>query len=449
MTSPAKVWRLNADRTSLVSLQDGVADIAYAAPAGGQTIAVSLTADGTDQSSSLQSQIDAAPDGNVTEGQTILELPAGSYRIDGTIDIRDRYMVTVRGPVGNMETAGTRPYERGYVPDDTVCFVGWTNLDSTDLGLGSRRHMVIASSTDCHWRYINFVGPNDERDPDPERSEYALWVTAMYDDHGFSIYAPSDGCSFTDSFISQVYGDGVYIGGGGTSGVTNANCEVSRIGGSYAGRQCIAPVNFDGFYSADTLFEWGARSGWDFEPMTKSDRCHNAVVVRAATSSLYGGIAMNGGYNDEPENVNPRYMNIDISDYTQINTRSTRGVFHDGKGTAGGYLRLTRLQGATEAAAVYWKDTGMSVKNGPTAFDTIEVKDCDINTAGGTGSRYFNLGGTGQVTTLTIENNACGAVEVLLDVNVAPHVDDTPMPTTYNHCGNVWDAGSQNDGTCP
>lgn len=195
--------------TLLSSLGAGKAEAAYARN-------LVLPTGGRDVTAYLQRSINQTPNGG------ILRLPAGRYRLDGSIVIKGRRSLTIEGSgTGKTVFYATR---KG-------------NLSSG--GLSWRRHFLVLGGNDIVLRRLHVEGLNTVS---TQQTGYGDYLPAYEHEHGFSFVAVN-GAVLEDSSAKGVFGDGVNIGNDGHDTdvrIPSTNIRISRVAVSWVGRQGVA-----------------------------------------------------------------------------------------------------------------------------------------------------------------------------------------------------------------
>ena len=400
---------------------------AYVNSLGSGGTNINLVADGTDQTSSLMSQIAAAPNGTATN-PTVLNLPAGRYRIDGAVELNSRQHVILTGPVGGGFTA-------------------WTDKSSNDIGIISsgRIHFNIKSSTGCAMRWIRLEGPNYHRQIEPGRENYAMYYHYADDpegkvyvfDHGFAVTSASLDCAIEDCYYENVYGDGIYVGNH-LNGVACRNTVLRRISGRWAGRQAMGIVTAEGLLCEDVTLEWTGRSGLDVEPNHAQDRVYDATFRRCRISATFNTFIVQAAMPTGA--VLPRLRNISVLDCEQIECPTTRSVFIALKGDTQGTLTVKNLYAPNNNVT----GAGIAIQ-GP--WTNVVVEDSLVSNNQSSQSSTVNpaVEATGVTGSLTLRRNTFnGRYQGFQNL----YSLGTNSPTV-THCGNVWNMGASNDGACP
>lgn len=230
----------------------------FASPAQAGTVDVALPADGRDVTATVQRAIDSAPNGST------IHFPAGRFRLDGTILVRNRSSLTFEGASG----ARTVFFATGRGP-----------LNSR--GLSWRRHFAVAGGRDITIRRLHIEGANTVSN---QHTGYGDFLPAYEHEHGFS-FAAVDGGRLEDSSVKGVFGDGAYIGNDGydlgSSSTPARNIRLTRVSLTWIGRQGV------GVTHAEQVLLEGLRvharlCGIDLEP-NQSYQYTNQVEVRNST----------------------------------------------------------------------------------------------------------------------------------------------------------------------
>ena len=374
---------------------------------------LTLDADGTDQWSSLQAQIAAIPDGTEEQPVTIF-LPSGSYRIDGPVEVQDRDWLII---------------------DGEGLFTHYTDLTGVEAGhatgdISERPHWQFADSRDCVLRRLTIRGPNDQRDASDSR--YALWVEDLFNEHGVAIQSASERITIEAVTVTQIFGDTVYVGG---TGAANLDIVLRDITGTYMGRQGLGIVLVDGLTVEDCDIQWGGRSGMDVEPNHDTHFVWNATFNRCTFGCQFYPWVLGGS----GSLISPTVKNIVIDDCVGVNTTSSH----------------TALLGSPQEGLNLTMRRHTDMRNRSTQCltlgawaGTVLIEDCVVTSGPATPTTYgvWLSACTAAVTIRRNTFNGVGGVSTGADELYG--VTGT-APASITTCGNVWAAGTLNDGACP
>lgn len=263
--------------------------------------------EGTDQTQSLQAQIDAIPDG--TPGQpNIIQLPEGKFWTEGgennprgknhIIRFVNRKHLIVKGNPDNYTVFFTKapavPYENSV----------------RDNSHSLRRHFWIENCLYIQFNYIHVEGSNliegDLIGTTPELTpEFwkggkdngsgrgapayrAVWES----EHAFDIRSSED-ITIENCSINGVWGDAIYAGG--SPSFPTKNLVVRNVNARFTGRQGFAAANcVDGLLLDGFNLEFGRRAAIDFEPHSDSGYVRNAEVKNCYLHTLQTAFAAIG-----------------------------------------------------------------------------------------------------------------------------------------------------------
>lgn len=213
--------------------------------------------DGTDCTQIILDQIAAAPDGSV------IRFPSGRYRCDFPIRLEGRKNLIIEGPS----------------PTDPAVF--WTDLKVTKalhpqvfLGTNSQRqHWVLSNCQAMQLRNLRVEGANTFVDA------YGYTkIQAPYEaEHAFFLPG-SDGVLIEDCSAERPYGDGVFLGAGGTHASGPKNVTVRRFNVNLCGRTGVgmtrcSEVLLDGVTVAHT-----GTGGLSMEPNGPNEYAHHIEI---------------------------------------------------------------------------------------------------------------------------------------------------------------------------
>lgn len=233
---------------------------------------IRASTDGTDQTDTIQDQLDGAPDG--TEGDpTVVCFPvghsSGRYRVDGSLVLTGRQWLEVRGP---------SPDDQATIHTDvdgiTAGYVGHT-------GQSSRRHWQVIGSRDVVLRNLRVEGPfspDNERFSGITRRDNALGQPgyAYFDDRfegeiAFEIRG-SHRISLFDTSSDDVGGDHLTTRGmTGSSELGSTDITMVRAHADHPHRHGVAATHVDGLLVEGLTVVKGGYHYVDFEPIGEQD----------------------------------------------------------------------------------------------------------------------------------------------------------------------------------
>jgi hypothetical protein len=238
-------------------------------------VTVDAATDGSDVTTSMQAQIDAAPDG-AGLAPTIINIPAGRYHTEGDlannargangiIRLDGRSNLVIQGP--SPENPAVLYTEAPAVPYDTSVGGGTFSL---------RRHVYVTNCENITFRNIRIEGSNYTEGPDLAPGTPSFWE-GPYDNGsraGFPGYRASwelehafafhecRGILVEDFSIDSVWGDGVYVGN--DSGCNDVTIRRGVV--RFPGRQGIAVACGGNINLHEIEIIKGRRSSLDLEP---------------------------------------------------------------------------------------------------------------------------------------------------------------------------------------
>ncbi len=257
---PARIARIAGSTVGIAAVALAAITLAPAAHADSVSPPASIDATGaTDVTAALDDWIAGTPDRS-----TITLAADARYRVDGVIQIRNRRGLVIEGNGATI-----------VAPDDG------SSSEPTQRSLAgkwprNRRHVAISGSTDITVRDLAIDGPDTDGAYDP----------ALEGQAGFVIGGSTD-VTLERVDVREVWGDGVYIGGGS---------EAVRIVDStfdLIGRQGVAIVNGVDVVVERNRFDRVARSVFDVEPVRrwKVER----VTLRDNAVGDYGNFLLASG----------------------------------------------------------------------------------------------------------------------------------------------------------
>jgi hypothetical protein len=381
------------------------------------TVNVTLTPGvDTDQTASAQAQISAAPNGTA-QYPTIINMPAGRYRMDGGLRISGKSHI-------RWTTAGTMTSTWPAPPADTAVFTAYT-----DQTVDQRHHFELTGCTDVVGSFMRIDGPNLSRDT--QFPTFAEWFGTRENEHAFSIFAGCVDCGWEDCSFNNVYGDGMYVGFQ-NNGVANVDCWVTRHSGLYAGRHGLGITHAVGLTVTDFRADFGGYAGVDIEPNSPNDKCWDIYLINVAVGGKQTPFTLTQG----GTSFVPQKQNINLTNCSLIHCpTNSPAVYCRSPGVAS--TRGLTITNHSDLRQI--KQFGLDIAG----FDNLTVTNCDIR-CGTQGSTSYALrsGNTGIVT--LIGNNFSGPIAGFDQLATF-----TTTPTTYVHYGNTWAVGTQNDGLTP
>lgn len=260
-TTPTRIAR-----TFAFAVAAGIAAaVAGVAPVSGARVGAvsppaSIDATGaTDVTAALDDWIAATPDRS-----TITLAADARYRVDGVIQIRNRRGLVIEGNgatiVAPDDGASSEPTQRSLAGK-------WPR---------NRRHIAISGSTGITVRDLVIDGPDTEGTYDP----------ALEGQAGFVIGGSTD-VTLERVAVREVWGDGVYVGGG-SAAVRIVDSTFDTIG-----RQGVAIVNGSDIVVERNRFDRVARSVFDVEPVRRWKV--EQVTLRDNAVGEYGNFLLASG----------------------------------------------------------------------------------------------------------------------------------------------------------
>jgi hypothetical protein len=392
----------------------------------------------TDQTASAQSQIQAAPSG--TAGNpTIINMPAGRYRING------RLILSRRKHIRWTCLAGEPTYPNP--PSDSQAFVAYTDLDGLELGIkdvtgrSTRIHFTQSHCTDVVGSFLRAEGPNVTRNP--INPLYPKYSPTREGEHAFGSYV-SDDSGWEDCSYKNVWGDGLTVDGYDTDAVplqqTNRNSHCYRLVGAYAGRMLLGIINCDGLDVVDAIDNYTGYGGVDFEP-NPQQITWNVTLTRVKAGCWFYPITLTGESSQTRFSASPRAKkDITIKDFTVLRSNTL---------TVPGFAVLTRVGGLlTIDGLIDLRNRGNCGLNWfadmTNYTDNVTIKNCRIIEQTTQTSYAIQVKCT---NTLTVTNNNFSGSGITGFDNLATLSNVDPL--TYVHYGNIWGNGTLNDGTGP
>jgi hypothetical protein len=421
----------------------------------------------TDQSASLQNQINAVPNGTADQPNIII-LPKGRYRIDYgiTLTIRQHLRITVENGVSQYQSLLPANFQNPpTTPDWNQFFTSYTDLlAETDangnpitgpgyLGVAWRAHWTMNGCTDVIGSFLAVDGPWTQR-ADPTfgaGSNFARWNSNEANNHGFKFqsygtrqnqgysYGCRD-CGWEDCYGTHIGGDGFLFTCANEHPFNNVpiSCFVRRCHSYYAGRHGLTASSGEGCEVTDYYSDWNGYGGLDIEPNIDWAHCWDATFTRVSLGGNIGPAFQAAGSNSDTTFARKKNL-------TFINCEALHGAtatFHI-SGTFTG-------QSANDGFCIF--DGCRAVHNsgiiGITAsgFDDVIVRNCTVTT-----SRYTN-------TSYAVQGNATNSLTITNNVfNGFPgpqgegfdELYNSPTTPVVTHYGNVWAMGTKNDGVAP
>lgn len=389
------------------------------------TYYATLADDNSNQSPSLQAQIDALDNGT-SEQQVTLRLPSGEFRLDDTIDIQNRNYITIEGP-----TVGS--------------FLGYTDLTGVDTGdsvlvAGSPRsqriHWSVSGGTGVRLRHIRVRGANDQRDD--VRTDFAEYLEAYAAEHGFAVTGAAADVLIESCEAQQVWGDAVYVGGTGSA---NTNIIVRDFYGRYCGRQSLGVTLVDGCLFEDVDIRWGGRSGLDIEPNHDDHYVWNCTLRRCTMGSNYYPFVIGGSGSNQATTV----KNIVLEDCKGLNAYSSHAAILANPQAVAENITVTRHTDIRQRSI-----RGMQFGNWS---GMVTITD-SVVTSGPSTPTSYGVGLDAVTADVTITNctfngigpDATSGADELYGVNSTGTT--TGEPNSITTCGNTWAYGAQTDGVC-
>lgn len=190
-----------------------------------------------DVTDELNQQIEQAPDGTADQ-PTLLQLPGGSHRVDGTVEVEDQEHMILDG-------------------DGAV-------LATDDPGDKTRQHLAIHESRDVAVRNLTIDGPNDAYTPDRSVvSEFQAGVQVR----------DSEGVRVHHTTVRDVHGDGFMIAPGKRHepGTWSRRVRVWKVVVDGAGRQGVFIGGGEDVRVTDSRFGRIGRNAFSMEPAFPGD----------------------------------------------------------------------------------------------------------------------------------------------------------------------------------
>jgi len=287
--------------------------------------------------------------------------------------------------------------------------IGLTNPNGTS----ARTHWVFLNCSDVSLTHVAITGPNTYRDD----NGYSRLNSDYEAEHG--VMCPgSTGVTLSNLTITNVYGDGIYLGGAiydACDGVTISDIVVVGCGRHGIGFVKCANVSVDGF----TLTEGGS-TGFDFEPNGASDSVDAVSVnnfdISPRTVPIAGGATF-------------VVSNITLTNGICRNGLTSRSTIDASTGIHSNWVvrNVQRTFGGLPHYAMAFGNC-----------TNIEVDGCDhsalTDDRNQTGVYFADCDGT-----LIVANNDFGACQ---SPWIAQGATD---PADITSSGNTWDSGASSD----
>jgi hypothetical protein len=226
-------------------------------PPPGEMIPASIPADcSRDVTSDLGAWIASVPDGS-----TLIFQRHGCYRVERTIEVRDRTDLNLFGNGAYFKRFASSPPELQYP--------------------NANAHWRFVGGSDITVQWMGVEGTNTVAD---QRPEFGSYLVNFEFEHAFAFHGV-DGVRVEQAWADAVWGDGILLSGGdqyapdGNRNVTITGFVVDRNG-----RQGVALSNVDGALLQGIEIWHSRRSGFDLEPPPGSVR--NVEIRDSYTNTL-------------------------------------------------------------------------------------------------------------------------------------------------------------------
>lgn len=366
-----------------------------------------LVADGTDQTENFRALIASYPDGTLAS-PTVINLPAGTYRIDGGMQISDRSHLRINGP-----SSGTP-------------FVAYSNLDSVALGISPQIGCGMTRCTNVVWSYVRWEGPNTN--DDASNPGYALYSEARANDHCFAIRSGCVDCGFQNCSGKNAYGDGLYVGYH-NDGIANDGCFAKFLTVEHCGRQGFGLTHATDFLMEDSSFDWCGRSGLDIEPNHQFDKVWDVIIRRTSMGSQFYPWVIGGASNG----ALPQRKNVTLENCTTIRCASNHPAVLANRSPSDGTLTVTGLTDTRNSNRY-----GLIITGG---WPNATITGCTVTTARNTPVSYAVQ--SSVTGTLTVQNNTFNGKPGTEGFDQL--IEQVVAPATLVKSGNVWAMGTQSD----
>lgn len=249
-------------------------------PPPGHTIPGSIPADcSRDVTADIAAWIASVPD----ESTLVFER-FGCYRVERTIEVRNRSGLTLFGNGAYFKRFDLSPPELRYP--------------------NANAHWRFVGGSDISVQWMGVEGTNTVPDQQPEFGSYLLEYEF---EHGFAFHGVS-GVRVEHSWTDAVWGDGILLSGGDQyAPAANRNVTISDFVVDRNGRQGVALSNVDGALLERIEIWHSRRSGFDLEPPPGSVR--NVEIRDSYTNTL--GLAFASAGVGDVSNIHIHHNKID------------------------------------------------------------------------------------------------------------------------------------------
>ena len=263
-------------------------------PPPGVMIPASIPADcSRDVTADLNAWIASVPDGS-----TLIFQRHGCYRVERTIEVRNRNQLNLFGNGAYFKRLEVSPPELQY------------------------------PNANAHWRFVGgrgitvqWMGVEGTNTVTDQAAEFGAYKVAFEFEHAFSFHGV-DGLRVEQAWADAVWGDGILLSGGDQyTQLGNRNVVISRFVVDRNGRQGIALSNVDGAILEHVEIWHSRRSGFDLEPPPGNVR--NVEIRNSYTNTL--GLAFASAGVGDVSNVHIHHNQIDGSSVPWVYVKDSLG----------------------------------------------------------------------------------------------------------------------------
>ena len=249
-------------------------------PPPGLTVPPSIPADcSRDVTADLAGWIASVPDGS-----TLIFKRYGCYRVERTIEVRNRSGLNLFGNGAYFKRFELSPPELRY------------------------------PNANAHWRFVGgsnitvqWMGVEGTNTVPDQRPEFGSYLLAFEFEHAFAFHGVN-GVTIDNAWADAVWGDGLYFAGGDQYGPGPCRgIRVSNFVVDRNGRQGVTLSNADGALLTAVEIWHSRRSGFDLEPPPGTVR--NVEIRDSYTNTI--GLAFASGGRGDVSNVEIHHNRID------------------------------------------------------------------------------------------------------------------------------------------
>lgn len=278
-------------------------------------VAIAAQLDGTDETATIQAQIDAAPDGT-PDCSTIIRFPEGRYHTEGDLAnnprgrngvllFENRHNLIVEGPATFYTEAPAVPYDTS-VPGNTYSL---------------RRHFWLKNCSNITIRNIRVEGSNYTEGRKLAAGTPPFWQGGPDNgsaagfpgyrgswefEHAFDI-TDSKNITIEDCEVDSVWGDGVYIGNHPSVG--SDNIILRNLNLRFTGRQGIGASNCRNVLIENVTVDHGRRAAIDLEPFSDNSFVTDVEIKNCNMHPLQSHFAMGGRGDVSRINIHDNIVN--------------------------------------------------------------------------------------------------------------------------------------------